>query len=167
MQVPAWRCGTVEGLSRGAVRPGDALDPSVAHSVHARGIPMSYHVVKRHVTSVTNFELLHLLRQRGVRTPEEAAAAEEAAWAAQHRRQEPLREDVEVEDEGDAPPAAPAPGLPPPGGSGSQHPPPVYPRVNPPFAVEQAARPPAFPGALCFCPHCLTPSLPHRRRPGV
>ena len=71
---------------------------------------MSYHIVKRNAGQVTNFELLHLLRQRGVRTAEEAAAAEEAAWAAQHRRLEPLRDDVEVEDEGDAPPAAPVPG---------------------------------------------------------
>jgi hypothetical protein len=117
----------------------------------------SYTVVKRNAGLVTNFELLHLLRQRGVRTAEESAAAEEAAWAAQSAKLDALslRDDVEVEDEEEAPVTAraaeggtPAASQPPGGRSrdgganapSSTLPPPLYPRVNSPFAIERAVR---------------------------
>ena len=108
-----------------------------------------WRVVQANAGLVTEYEVLQLLRQRGLRTPEEEAEAAEqrAAVAA-----------GEAADEGDLAAAAPEA---------------LYPQMNPPFAVERAVRG-ATQGAQRRKPWrprprraCMTAALSPRRRTQV
>lgn len=77
-----------------------------------------WRVVQANAGLVTEYEVLQLLRQRGLRTPEEEAEAAERRAAAAVG---------EAADDADLAAAAPEA---------------LYPQMNPPFAVERAVRPP-------------------------
>jgi hypothetical protein len=89
-------------------------------------------VVQANAGLITEFEVLQLLRQRGLRTAEEEEAAAAAAAAA--------AEDGDADAAGDA------------GGGAGAAPEPLYPQINEPFPVEHQAR----------CVRCARAANPRR-----
>jgi hypothetical protein len=94
-------------------------------------------VVQANAGLITEYEVLQLLRQRGLRTAEEDEAAAVAAASGAGGGEEEEEEEAELGAEAVAAPE------------------PLYPQVNPPFNVERQARFPRRRSLICACSETL------------